>query len=120
VVNRGHDRDEPVISRTETYRASLAIVVGAMVFAGCVSPRYKLVRKDSPPVVPLNVVAAQPPVRFAVNAVITYKGPGSWKREALWDEYVVTFDNQGAEQLTIAAAILVDFAGASLEPGVDP
>jgi len=76
--------------------------------------------KDTPPVVPLNVVVAQPPVELVLNAVIIYKGPGSWKREALWDEYVVTIRNHGEGPLTITAATLVDFAGVSLQPGVDP
>ena len=101
-------------------RALFAIVSVAMTFSGCISPKYKLARKNTPPVVPLNVAVAQPPVGLTLNAVIIYKGPGSWKREALWDEYVVTIRNQSEEPLTIAAATLVDFAGASLEPGVDP
>jgi hypothetical protein len=109
-----------VIRHTKIYTALLAIVSVAMTFAGCASPRYKMVRKDTPPVVPLDVAVAQLPVQLALNAVIIYKGPGSWKRVALWDEYVVTFRNQGEEPLTIDAATLVDFAGANLEPGVDP
>lgn len=109
-----------MIRRIRTYSALIAIVAVAITVASCISPRYKLARKDTPPVVPLNIVAAQPPVELALNAVIIYKGPGSWKREALWDEYVVTIRNEGEEPLTIAAATLVDFAGASLEPGVDP
>ncbi len=109
-----------VIRRIKTYIASLAIISVAITFAGCISPRYKLAPKSTPPVVPLNVVVAQPPVELVLNAVIIYKGPGSWKRQALWDEYVVTIRNQGEGPLTITAATLVDFAGVSLQPGVDP
>jgi hypothetical protein len=32
--------------------------------------RYKMVQKDAAPVVPLDVVVAQPPVQLALNAVI--------------------------------------------------
>ena len=104
----------------KTYGALFAVVSVAVTFAGCISPKYKLAPKGTPPVVPLNVVAAQPPVELVLNAVIIYKGPGSWKREALWDEYVVTIRNQSEGPLTITAATLVDFAGVSLQPGADP
>jgi hypothetical protein len=97
-----------------------AVVSGAIASAGCVATKYEKAAQDTPPPVPLNLVAAQPPIGVALRSVIVYNGPGSWKREALWDEYVVTIHNQGAQPLTIAAAALVDFAGANQSSGVDP
>jgi hypothetical protein len=105
---------------TRLYIAALLIVAGVMTLSGCISPRYKMARKNTPPAEALRLVFAQPPVELQVNAVIVYKGPGSWKREALWDEYVITFVNQAEEPLTIAAPMLIDYASVSLEPGVDP
>jgi hypothetical protein len=100
--------------------AVLLIVAGLMTLAGCISPRYRMARKDTPPAVPVNLVVARPPLQLQVNAVIIYKGPGSWKREALWDEYVITLVNQGDQPIRIAPPTLIDFASTSLEPGVDP
>jgi len=100
--------------------AVLLIVVGVMTLVGCISPRYRMARKDTPPAVPVNLVITRPPLQLHVNTVIIYKGPGSWKREALWDEYVITLANQGDQPISIAPPTLIDFASASLDPGVDP
>jgi hypothetical protein len=100
--------------------AALLVVAGVMTLSGCISPKYKMARKNTPPAEALSLVFAQPPVQLQVNAVIVYKGPGSWKREALWDEYVITFVNQAEEPLTIAAPMLIGFASTRLQPGVDP
>ena len=53
-------------------------------------------------------------------ALITYGGPGSWKREALWDEYVVTLENRGERPLTIDSATLAGSAGTPYAAGSDP
>jgi hypothetical protein len=98
----------------------IAIVAGATALPGCLATKYQMAGKDTPPPIPLNLAASQPPVEMALDTVIVYKGAGSWKREALWDEYVVTIRNQGGQALTIADPILVDFGGASRAPGVDP
>src|SRR5271166_6506687 len=55
-----------------------------------------------------------------VATLISYGGPGSWKREALWDEYVVTLVNHGERPLTIDSATLADSAGTPYAPGSDP
>jgi hypothetical protein len=55
-----------------------------------------------------------------LNMVIIYQSPGSWKRAAFWDEYVVTIANRGDQPLTIGSATLTDSAGISHAPGTDP
>ena len=110
-----------------THRAhpalSLAVahlLFGASVFlSSCVSTKYKMAPENAPPPRLLNLAAAQPPLKVALNMVIIYRGPGSWKRVAFWDEYVVTISNQGDRPLTIASAALTDFAGTSHAPGTD-
>jgi hypothetical protein len=96
------------------------MVSGLIALAGCVATKYEKAAQDTPPPVPLNLAATQPRIELALRTLIVYNGSGSWKREALWDEYVVTIHNRGGQPLTIAAAELVDFAGASHVPGVDP
>jgi len=92
----------------------------ACVLSGCLSPKYKGASKSTPPAPALNINFPPAPLGANLNSVIIFGGPGSWKREAFWDEYVVTFHNQGDEPLQIAAATLVDFAGTPRSAGDDP
>ena len=90
------------------------------VLTGCVSSKYKFARKDTPPAPALNVHFPPGPLDVTLASVITDGGPGSWKREAFWDEYVVTFHNTGDQPLQVASVTLVDFAGTSRTAGDDP
>src|SRR5258708_7879003 len=91
--------------------AILAVIV-LLAFTGCVSSRYKEAGKSTPPPRLLNVAFAPAPLEAALSTLITYNGPGAWKRDAFWDEYVVTLHNPGSEPLTVSSAGLVDFVGA--------
>jgi hypothetical protein len=95
-------------------------VFSAIALVGCVATRYEKSPQQTPPPVLLNLAAAQPPIALSLRSVIVYDGPGSWKREALWDEYVVTIHNQGAQALTVSSAALIDFSGARHGAGDDP
>jgi hypothetical protein len=97
----------------------LAVIV-LLAFTGCVSSRYKEARKSTPPPQLLNVAFAPAPLEAALSTLITYNGPGSWKRDAFWDEYVVTLHNPGSQPLIVSSAGLVDFAGASRATGPEP
>lgn len=105
-------------------------------FSGCVSSKYKLAKSDAPPAVALNLTGApalggvagtalgkvegQPSLEAMVNTVIVYQGPGSWKRAAYWDEYVVTLANRGPTPFTIESATLTDFQSQGVTPGDNP
>ena len=76
---------------------------------GCVSAKYQRAADDTPPPTVLNL-AATPAVSAGaptapsgldarLNTVIVFRGPGSWKRDAYWDEYVLTLANRGAAPL---------------------
>jgi hypothetical protein len=100
---------------------TVALAVAAVcLLAGCVSPRYKLASKHTPPARALNVNFPPAPLEANLYTVITFGGPGSWKREAFWDEYVVTFHNPSKQPLQVASVTLVDFAGAARAAGNDP
>ena len=87
---------------------------------GCVSNKYKEAKKDTPPPELLNVTFAPALLEAVLSTVITYNGPGSWKRDAFWDEYVVTLHNPGSQPLTVATAGLTDFAGLARTAGTEP
>ena len=114
--------------------------------SGCVTRGYKLTDKDVPPAVALNLTnapvapttppgtcpipetvesapaspAAPPSPAVTLQTVIVYQGPGSWKREAYWDEYVVAITNRGETPLVVTAAALHDGKSELLTPGDKP
>jgi hypothetical protein len=98
----------------------LAILSIAVALGGCFATKYEMAGKNAAPPVLLNLAAEQAPVELGLRTIIAYNGPGSWKREALWDEYVVTVRNGSERELTIAEAALIDFEGATHAPGDDP
>jgi len=101
-------------------RSIALLLASALLFPGCVSSGYRAARKDTPAPQVLNV--GFPPGRFDATliSVITYNGPGSWKRNAFWDEYVVTIRNTGSDPMTIGAAGLTDSAGTIRAAGIAP
>lgn len=96
------------------------LLVGTLGLTGCVSTKYKMAPKNTPPPIALNLATVQPPVATALHTVIVYKGPGSWKKEAYWDEYVVSITNQGPAPLTVGSATLVDALGTGQTCGSNP
>jgi hypothetical protein len=94
--------------------------VAVCVMTGCVSSKYKSAGKKTPPARELSVPFPPAPLDAKLASVITDGGPGSWKREAFWDEYVVAFHNTGDQPLQITSATLVDFGGTPRSAGDDP
>ena len=100
-----------------------AAIIASVLFlqCGCVATKYQLAKKNTPPVQLLNIpFPPSPPLLATLTSIISYGGPGSWKREALWDEYVVTLENQGERPLTIDSATLADSEGTPYAASSDP
>lgn len=108
--------------------AALWSLVPALLLTGCVTRGYKLADKTLPPATTINLSSAAssttpstpPPVEVNLQAVIVYGGPGSWKKEAYWDEYVVTVTNRGETPLKISDVTLLNAGGEALRCGDDP
>jgi hypothetical protein len=99
----------------------LALAVAALyVVSACVSSKYKFAGKEIPPARSLSAQFPPAPLDANLVNVITDGGPGSWKREAFWDEYVVALHNPGDQPLEVSSATLVDFAGSPRSAGNDP
>ena len=98
-----------------------ALACAAALLSGCVtSDKYKLAKKDAPPAQPLSWSVSAPPAELTLEQVIVYQGPGTWKLDARWDEYVVRVTNHGTQPLTIGSATLMDLLGKPQFPGDDP
>lgn len=93
----------------------------SLLLAGCVtSKKYRMAKPDTPPVRALDWQVSAASADLTLQSVIVFKGPGSWKREARWDEYAVGITNRGTGPLVIEAAELVDLLGVPREWGTDP
>jgi hypothetical protein len=101
---------------------SLAMVLAlCCVVTGCVtSKEYRLAKADTPAAQPLGLSVSTGQVDLALATVIVFKGPGSWKREARWDEYVVRLVNHHEQPVVIESAELIDLQGQARIPGDGP
>jgi hypothetical protein len=99
--------------------AMFVLVLGSQ--SACVATKYKLAKKNTPPVELLDLsFPASPPLQPTLVTLISYRGPGSWKREALWDEYVVALENRSERPLTIDSATLADAGATTFAAGNNP
>lgn len=115
-------RSKSILARWRLKALALtAAVLAVSVLSGCVtSTKYYMAPDDTPPAVPLNFTAGIPALDLTLKTVIVYQGPGSWKQEAHWDEYVVALTNRGSVPLTIESAMLLDPLGENQVPGTNP
>ncbi len=111
-------KTEPCLPRIIAL-AILAVIV-LLAFTGCVSSRYKSAKKDALPPLPLNLTAEQSALKATVKFVIIFHGPGSWKRDAYWDEYCVRLVNRGEIPFVLESAEIVDFRQDRSAPGDNP
>jgi hypothetical protein len=101
--------------------AAITILALSLAQTGCVtSTKYRMAKEGTPVAKPLGWNVAVPPAEITLSTLIVFKGPGSWKREARWDEYVVKLTNHGTQPLWIETATLIDLMGEPQIPGVDP
>jgi hypothetical protein len=98
--------------------------------AGCVSRNHQMETRPTPPV-PLDLTVSTehsrdgsfdltPLVTVTLHTVIIRDGPGSWKRAAGWDEYVISIANRHQASLILESAGLEDFEGRMAWAGDDP
>lgn len=99
----------------------LLLILDVVLLSGCISEKYKMTRpNETAPAVVLNLTTSSSSVDASLNTVIAFQGPGSWKREAFWDEYVITIKNRGGKKLTVENASLVGLSEKPTTPWRDP
>jgi hypothetical protein len=95
--------------------------MGSLLLSGCVSSKkYRLAKQDVTPTQLLNWSTTSPDTDLTLATMIVFKSPGSWKREARWDEYVIQIHHRGDLPLIVESAELVDVLDQSQFPGDDP
>jgi hypothetical protein len=98
----------------------LLAVAAANLLTGCLSNRYKAALPNTPPAVQMNLEGVSPEFSVALRSVVVFQGPGSWKKEAYWDEYLVTLSNRSDQPVIIKDAALIDQADVEQVAGDDP
>jgi len=101
-------------------RNGLAFFIMLSLLTSCVSAKYKMASEDTPPPMPLNVSAEAHSVNVLINTVIIFGGPGSWKRDAYWDEYILSITNHSEHSVALTSATLIDFQGNPIVSGDNP
>jgi hypothetical protein len=99
----------------------LVLIGFVAALSGCVtSSKYRMARKVTPPAPLSGLSVRRADLELTVPSLIVVQGPGSWKRDARWDEYLVQLTNHGGQPVTIESAELVDILGQLQRPGDDP
>jgi hypothetical protein len=101
-------------------KLTVSVLLLVFTLTGCVSARYKKVKENPIPPVLLNLTAEQPALIATVGAVVIFRGPGSWKRDAYWDEYCVRLVNRGDVPFVLESVEIVDFNQDRSVPGANP
>lgn len=86
---------------------------------GCISNKYRAASALGAQPLRIDADLGGAPVKTQLNSVIVYQGPGTWKKAAYWDEFIVTLANNSAAGVTVTTASLVDYAGAIVPAGTD-
>lgn len=100
----------------------VALAAITLTLSGCISSKYKVNKpkdRDTLPVLGLTAESGRP-VEARVETLIVYRSPGSWKKNAYWDEYVISVVNHSDHPLTIEAAELTGRSGIAVVAGNDP
>lgn len=114
-------RPRPAAAVNNRLLFSVFALFALLLCSGCVtSKKYRLAKTDTPPAKILGWSATSADLDARLDTVIVFKGPGSWKREARWDEYVVTLSNPGSQPIVIEKVVLIDILGEPQRPGTDP
>ena len=101
-------------------RSLSTIAAAALLGTGCMSTKYKSASQKTPAVTPLNLTTAGEFVQPTIHAVVVIGGPGSWKKEAYWDEYIVSIANHGTAPVAIESVLLTGIAATSVPPHDNP
>ncbi len=92
----------------------------AMVLAAGCAAKTRLIEKPTPLPENLGIHSELPSLSVTLTEVVLPNGPGAWVKDAKWDEYIFTIQNQGEAPLTIQGFWLVDIRGIYLTSRMEP
>lgn len=108
---------QPVLRSARCLAVSVFV---ALFLGGCVSNKYQAASAVGATPLRMDISLGGEPMTTHLDAIIVYQGPGSWKKAAYWDEWLVTFSNPSDTEIVLTATRLLDFSGAEVPAGADP
>ena len=90
----------------------------ALLLSACGTTTKLIDRPEPIPDGAAIAIAQDARVAAALDYVVVRNGPGSWARNATWDEYLIRFRNGSASPVRILDVALVDALGARLAGGI--
>lgn len=115
---RGVSFRRPIVALVASARLGGALLA-SLLLGACTLPHYRSAPHVSSPQV-FNLEGHDPALGVVVQTVIVNRGPGAWKFETWWDEYVVAVTNRSDAPLELIGFALEDFTGQATTPGSDP
>ena len=94
---------------------SIAFLLSACAIAGCGGTK---VLKEPQPIQTTQPLAANSDQRVAATLdwVIVRDGPGTWAKNADWDEYLLRVNNRTDQPIIVTQVIVVDSLDTRIEP----
>jgi hypothetical protein len=89
---------------SSVYRRQLLMIVLCSLLSAC-SPQLRMMKEPSAEQIPDYRWAATAPdgLTVTIHTVLVRNGPGSWVRDADWDEYILTIKNSSMSPMKIEA-----------------
>ena len=99
---------------TVALRPAIAFLLSACLLAGCGGTK---VLKEAQPMQTTKPLAAasDQQVSATLDWVIVRDGPGTWAKNADWDEYLLRVNNQSEQSIQVTRLLVVDSLGTRIE-----
>jgi len=99
---------------TLALRSAIAFLFSACLLAGCGGTK---VLKESQPIQTTKPLAAasDQQVSATLDWVIVRDGPGTWAKNADWDEYLLRINNQSEQSIQVTQLIVIDSLDTRIE-----
>jgi len=91
----------------------------ALFFSACATDS-RFIENPSPPPPDLGISSKDRFIQVTLNYLIIPNGPGSWVKDARWDEYYITVRNLSKEPVSVERIQLIDPRGVYITSGVNP
>lgn len=118
VTNQLSKMEKRVMNNSVPGTKSGVILLLTIMLAGCGGAK---VLKEPYPVEANEPLAVASDTRLTATLdwVIVRDGPGTWSRNADWDEYLIRIQNQGNEPIQITNVVVTDTLGTRIEPAIN-
>lgn len=95
---------------------TFAFLLSAFVFTGCAGTKL-LKEPERFTTTSSLVTGSDEQMAMSLDWVVVRDGPGTWAKNADWDEYLIRVQNLGDDVIQVNSITLLDSLGTRIEPG---